>query len=369
MLSQISNNPLIAKHYMFIFCEPISIMRMKSKTSQKHIPAIDFIKGIAIIFVILLHSIPKQALESILAIFHLWQAVPLFFIIMGYNMALSFRRRGYTSLASYMEEYVYRRLKRIAPPFLAIYALSLIIGAYRGFDHSFLWIFIGRFPIDLPGNYFVSMIFQFALIFPFLWILFTKNPKLLLVLSFLLDLAFQLTAPYIAAFDNNYYLYNANILRYLSAIALGMWISKNPELFSRKNMFILAGSAMSFLYLVSVAFFSFRLPFIAYDGMWIAQNVVSFFYPVAIVLIILKIFPLIQKVPLQQCICLVGKASYHIYLTQLLILGLGFSAIYTHPISAQMSMYYVIFRNLANCIIIGLSFYLFEIWLKKKLLN
>lgn len=253
--------------------------------------------------------------------------------------------------------------------FLAIYAHSLIIGASRGFDYSVLWIFIGRFPIDLPGNYFVSMIFQFALIFPFLWILFTKNPKLLIVLAFLLDLAFQLTAPYITAFENDYYLYHANILRYLSAIALGMWISNNHGLFSRKNRFILAGSVMSFLYLVSVAFFSFRLPFIAYDGMWIAQNVVSFFYPAAIVLIILRIFPRIQKVPLRQFICLSGKASYHIYLTQLLVLGLGYGVLYTHPISAQMSMYYVIFRNLANCIILGLFFYLSESWLKKKFLK
>ena len=344
-------------------------MRMKSKIPKKHVPAIDFIKGIAIIFVILLHSIPKQTLESILAIFHIWQAIPLFFIIMGYNMALSFRRRRYDCSAKYMKEYFCSRLKRIAPPFLAIYALSLIIGVYRGFDYSFLWIFIGRFPLDLPGNYFVSMIFQFVLIFPFLWMIFTKQPKLMLVLAFLLDLSFQLTAPYITVFENNYYLYNANILRYLFAIALGMWISKNPELFSRKNRFILAGSVVSFLYLVSVAFFSFRLPFIAYDGMWIAQNVISFFYPAAIVLIILKIFPRIQKVPLQQFICLMGKASYHIYLTQLLILGIGFGTSYTHQISAQMTMCYVIFRNLANCIILGLSFYLFETWLKKKFRN
>ena len=50
----------------------------------KYYEDIDFIKGTAIVFVILLHILSNNALNSIYACFHIWQAVPLFILVSFY---------------------------------------------------------------------------------------------------------------------------------------------------------------------------------------------------------------------------------------------------------------------------------------------
>ena len=54
---------------------------------QNHLENIDFIKGLAAISVILLHTLPESVLYGSFAVFHIWQAVPIFLFITFYGIS------------------------------------------------------------------------------------------------------------------------------------------------------------------------------------------------------------------------------------------------------------------------------------------
>src|SRR4051794_13825999 len=89
---------------------------------------LDALKGVAIIAVILLHSMPRDVLDNSLAGFHIWQAVPVFLVLLGYNAARSAARRGVT----YDRAYWASRWSRIARPALIILAIDILIAAALG---------------------------------------------------------------------------------------------------------------------------------------------------------------------------------------------------------------------------------------------
>jgi len=85
---------------------------------------IDMMKGLAIVSVIVIHSVlNNQVLTYSLAGLYIWQAVPVFIVILGLNASMSFRRKGYTSLRDlYSKSYVINRFERIVFPTLLIFA-------------------------------------------------------------------------------------------------------------------------------------------------------------------------------------------------------------------------------------------------------
>jgi hypothetical protein len=55
------------------------------ETKSSHLAQIDIIKGMAIIGVLALHSIPSKLKISSYAVFHIWQSVPILIVIFGIN--------------------------------------------------------------------------------------------------------------------------------------------------------------------------------------------------------------------------------------------------------------------------------------------
>lgn len=55
---------------------------------------IDFVKGCAILMVILLHSIPGSVLEKTFSLFWLEQAVPLFILVQAYHIKNAYIAKG-----------------------------------------------------------------------------------------------------------------------------------------------------------------------------------------------------------------------------------------------------------------------------------
>lgn len=60
---------------------------------NKHYLQIDLIKAVAIVSVIILHSVPSSITASTISFFTMEQAVPVFLLIMGLNGTMSFKRR------------------------------------------------------------------------------------------------------------------------------------------------------------------------------------------------------------------------------------------------------------------------------------
>ena len=77
--------------------------------------SIDFVKGVAILFVILLHNMPN---ESIYSIAYIGQAVPLFLLVSSYLTYGGFQRKGFNGYFSARN--VKKMLDRVSLPFFLL---------------------------------------------------------------------------------------------------------------------------------------------------------------------------------------------------------------------------------------------------------
>ena len=97
---------------------------------NKHQYELDFIKGIAIISVLVLHSLKTETLDQIVSSFYLKQAVPLFIAVTFY---LGFRSLSLKTNACEILKYWYSKNRiiktynRIVKPFILIYIAQLVI--------------------------------------------------------------------------------------------------------------------------------------------------------------------------------------------------------------------------------------------------
>ncbi|MBA7518605.1 hypothetical protein ES705_10677 [subsurface metagenome] len=217
---------------------------------------VDFLKAIMIFLVIFDHTIPWDPIKNELGV-AFWEriSIPVFLVIMGFNMGISFSKMEDKRLRKlYSWRYFKRKFWRYIYPFIVLWLVSSLIGlAINGFDWNALnqyeeanWdfdhLFIGILPFWGPGNWFLPVIFWAILLLPLLYKGFSGKliwKILTLLLCYVIELSLQLTlfnifgAPpfptWEAYFEYLYwFLFVATTPFFmLSAIGLGMWFSKN----------------------------------------------------------------------------------------------------------------------------------------------
>jgi len=106
----------------------------------------------------------------------------------------------------------------------------------------------------------------------------------------------------------------------LSAIGLGMWFSKRPNLFAKQNFFMWILFPLSLYYLIQYQFFDFRFVFIRGD-----YNLFVIPYSAFLVLLGIKLLPNSWDNWFTKIFSTIGKATYHILLTQILYFSVVYS--------------------------------------------
>ena len=107
-----------------------------NSNSPARLPAIDVVKGLAIIGVIAQHALTRQTMDDTGADFWFRQSVPVLFVLMGFNAARSSLRRPAPTLAeAYGARYWRGRFRRILLPLLVVFAVALVAGAASGRLH------------------------------------------------------------------------------------------------------------------------------------------------------------------------------------------------------------------------------------------
>jgi hypothetical protein len=155
----------------------------------------------------------------------------------------------------------------------------------------------------------------------------------------------------------------------LSAIGLGFWISKNPKLFAKQNLFIWILFPLSLYYLIQRAFFSNYLstvpPFQYLAGDY---HFMVFPYSVCIVLLAIKLLPKKSTNVLAKGIQIISKSTYHILLTQIFYFAIvvalygdhySASIIGINPNNFFLNMMYLII-NWDLCIPFGILWWYLE---------
>jgi fucose 4-O-acetylase-like acetyltransferase len=293
--------------------------------------AVDAIKGIAIVSVLLIHSLPEQVLSASFSVFHVSQAVPILIVMMGYL--------GATSRVRPLGDYLRRRGIRLLVPWAIAWLVALLVLVLKG---HLVWmspILVGALPVPSgPGNYFISIAIEFVLILPLLRWLLDRGPWVLLGTCLALDISYELTAAY---FGLNNYVTKALIFRYLFAVALGMLLAKGHKFWPLLPL--------SFAFLVAITA-GVRFDFLA-PG-WQSQSLLAAGYTIALVAVGLRFrYPrLLQSL---------GRASWHIFLVQILWFGQIAPALVSR---FGLSTAANVAPGLVACLAIGLGFARAEQW-------
>jgi peptidoglycan/LPS O-acetylase OafA/YrhL len=326
-----------------------------------HYQQIDVAKGLAIISVILLHSLGPGTRQDIYAIFHIGQAVPLFLVLMGLNLGLAAGRRPVSLPSLYNRLYFSRRVDRLLVPLLLAYIASFLAGLVwlwlRGENKIDLNLYtlIGLLPVSGPGNYFVTLVLQSILLLPLIGYGFQRWPAPTAVLLVVGEVLFLLQANTIGLFDDNNYLYSSALPRYFSALALGLLLSRLVARPLAAVTLLAAGllALASGAYLYQLTYQGLQVPLIRAD--WAAQNLLAFGYTAFVLLLLLKLLPRQSNKKGLQLLASLGKASYHIFLVQVIYFGLA---------DASHSL---VLLNLGCCLLLGYLFYKYETPLKEHL--
>lgn len=318
---------------------------------------IDIIKGIAIIAVILIHSLADELLLAILSPLYIWQAVPIFLLLAGYNTAASFQRRGYISLNEFYNiPFLYSKVERLVYPFLLIWIIQVILHFLILDGLSFKTLIISLFTGGWgPGSYFILVIIQATLILPLIYLVVKKNLTagtiILFIISILLDVFFMII-------DVPGSVYRVLIVRYVFVLVLGVWLYLNPQKLNYKWLIPLA--IMSAVYIVGVYYQEWLFYIERY---WQSQHAPSYFWTLLLVIIGLKAYQFKAGNPLTRLLVKMGKASYHIFLVQMFYFWLIEDTFADLPVV----IYLVI--SLTICIIFGQLFFNAENTIRKAIKN
>lgn len=343
-------------------------MNIIINSQSKYFPIIDVVKGLAIISVILLHTIPVYIDVYTLYLFHIYQAVPMFMFITGITVMITFSKTSaYTTIKDfYNKKYFGKKVTRIVYPFLMIFLASLIYGLWNHDYYLGLLSLIGYLPVTGPGNYYITILLEFVIIAPLLAYFYKKYPKLLLICMVLLDFGFQLIAPYIGLLNGYSYLYSACILRYFSVIALGMFVTDEfltngyVNLKNKKYRLIMLALPISVLYIITGLFVKQPIPL--FKPEWGTQNIISYAYTfiITVLLLNLDITRFTDNI-IYRFITLIGKASYHIFLVQILFFGSNLTFVNFVTKNNELLMGGpAILLNLITTITLGILFYRLE---------
>ena len=330
---------------------------------------IEVIKYISIMLILVNHSLFNRVflkfyIAQIIYSLIIGLSVRIFLIIMGIVMSFSLKKQK----RLYSKRYFKSKIKRFIIPFIPIFLISLFLSLilYKTYYIGLL-SFYGCLSVYCAGNYFISLIFQFILCFPLIYYFYKKNWKLTIILSFIISIMFQILCNSLFDFSNVSFkisvLYQGCILRFLPCFTLGIFISENYQkeklkLFIKQNRFILIGIIISIFFTIFHLIKEIKILYIR-----IFYDILTVFYPLLIILLIIEYFPNSKE---NRLIILISKASYHIFLFQIIYFSFRFNLtienIHTNNLFIKIIFLIIInITNIVYCLLFGILYYYIDI--------
>ena len=308
---------------------------------NKQLPLINYLKALAIVCVILIHS---KVRIFIISPYLINLAVPLFIFIMGFNYSNSFIRKGYNKISELYntKELIKKFLKFSIPYFICTFCLSVSDNLFFLIDKS-----------NENGRYFFVLIVQLLFIIPLLFYYIKKNLKKSLIILFFLYIFYEIFCTILITDYDLFFIlksYKFMVLRYILLVGFGIAFSLDKDFFKSKFVNIL-----SFLFGIICIFILHYLqpnmyPFFMKHNLWNATESLSVFY----------IFPVIRflyfknikfKGIFHTVLTLIGNASWYIFLVQMVYFGM-FPCYKINGLSFSK-----IILNIFICVVLGVLFY------------
>lgn len=325
----------------------------KLKIQQSDFFQIDFMKCFMMVLVILDHATTHSYMLQFYS--PLWQriAIPLFLVIMGFNMGVSFKRKGFDNKSlkeMYSKKYFKSKLQRYIIPYVVIYlamtATYFIVANLRiptisnyPYDAQ-VKVYLG-YPLWWgPGLFFIPVIFTSILIFPLLYKAFSKHAFLTVAATFAIEISMQIVL-YVLYHNVNLWplrlpsrnFFTNHVLFFFSAIGMGLWLSKSKDhtKISWRSILILCLLPMSWIYISVYAVQSLGAAREIFNLVWLEgdYNFMAFPYSAFIFIMGMVLLPSNPQNKLFSKICnfirRISKSTYHILLFQIFYFSFAYN--------------------------------------------
>lgn len=289
---------------------------------KKNIDLIDLLKGFAILSVIYLHSgFSDTTSKVVLSPFLFNLAVPIFMIVSGFTYSFSLSKMNSSNqiLKSYYSfGNLYKKLVRIIPCYLIVFIIEIICSPYHFTDKKSVLKFIYYLCTGgyiFPGSYYIPVLIQLIIIFPVLKILYDKIQEKAFIPLIIFQLIYELTIHYLNIPTE---ISRLLIIRYLAFILSGIFIFE--KYYGKKKIsktLCIAGIISGAVYIITIGYFDFTPKVVFATWTNTALPVALYLVPV----IMLLLFKFGEK-EVKPIFTIIGKASYHIYLMQMLYFGI-----------------------------------------------
>jgi fucose 4-O-acetylase-like acetyltransferase len=198
-------------------------IKLKINQLMKHDDSIDFIKGIAILLVIIFHCIIGYT-NKVAGVISIEQGVPLFLLVSSY---LYFKSQENKPVTFYGKHHFIKMFNRIFVPFFIFQIPILLISFYKSNISIFNVVAGGGIGM---GSYYPWLYFQFWLLLPcFSYLIKNKKLKMwhAIAISITLEIAFNLIASINVINNFSDVLWRLFVGRYVFIIYIGFLLAKN----------------------------------------------------------------------------------------------------------------------------------------------
>ena len=330
----------------------------------KNIKEINYLKAFAILSVLILHLwLPEEIDRKYLL--HLYTAigVPIFMIVSGHNYTLSFELNN---KVWFSRNNLYKKLRRVIFPYIYIILLELILifklekfEKYRS-KKALVSIFLISGGSG-PGGYYSPTVIQIILIyFPLLLIFNIYLNKIIkkyraplsLFIIIIFEAIYEICINYLGKKYDEVLIqqiYRMVALRHITFLQLGIVLYYNKKIILEKLKYILPLSIGGGIYMY-LTYYKDYVFFPYYN--WKIVSTPMMFYALFFIIIVLKYFNNIKRNFIEKIITTIGKASYHIFLVQLIYYAMLEVIIFNNKLD------YIV--HVFICLTVGILFYFLE---------
>lgn len=278
-----------------------------------HFEEVDFIKGLAAISVIFLHTLPLIVLKGTFAVFHIWQAVPVFIFISYYLGFRNLEKKEDIFNGYYSKDRFKKIFLKIWLPLLLLAVIEAVFFLVSGNKEKAIGSLLCY--SNGPGSYYVWCYMQIWLLMPAVFFLLKRlgialGGVFLLIIGVLLDFLWERYIGLMVGFTCFRYLF------------LGVPAFMNLKSIKYKSIIPLVIISVIYLVLMLYSNVSLYADPILPDG-WEAQTSLGYFYTLALFLLISKLYLKTKTSKLKQYITHVGTISWEVFLVQMILIGSG----------------------------------------------
>lgn len=332
-----------------------TIKNYGGRNEKKRNNFLDVMKGVCILFVVITHYEWSNQ-ERLQYLFPFWigMAVPIFMIISGYVYAKSYQKNNIVHMReAYSFGFVWKKIVRYTIPFLMACIVEFVALVLKNrritIEKTIHMLSTGGLG---PGSYYYPIMLQFIFLFPIIYFIIRKYQSKGLVLCGIMNGLYEILR---WGCDMDASTYRLHIFRYLLVIAAGCYIAdESAKIKVRENILCMF---VGIIYLVLVCYMGYKPFFIQY---WRRTSFVACLYIIPVIMYLIKNCTIRCKF-----LEMLGKASFHIYLVQMVYYRFCSNMVYTNVERREMEL----LINIVISVTIGLFFYFVESQLTNKIIE